>query len=238
MSMGGKNIVVVGGSSGIGESVITALYAAGANIYNISRTTNEHRPRGVNHIALDVLADTFSVAGSLPEVVDGFVYLPGSINLKPFSRLTGDDFLTDYQVNVLGAVKLLQQVLPALKRSGNASVVLISSVAASLGMNFHSSIAAAKGAINGLTISLAAELAPNKIRVNAVAPSLTETPLAAQLVNTPEKKEAAASRHPLGRIGSPDDVAAAIIFLLSGQSSWITGQIVGVDGGLSNLRKN
>jgi NAD(P)-dependent dehydrogenase (short-subunit alcohol dehydrogenase family) len=105
-------------------------------------------------------------------------------------------------------------------------------------MTLHSSIAAAKGAINGLTISLAAELAPNKIRVNAVAPSLTETQLATRLVNTPEKKEAAAARHPLGRIGSADDIAAAIVFLLSGQSSWITGQIIGVDGGLSNLRKN
>lgn len=238
MSLEGKNIIVAGGSSGIGESVITALYSAGANIYNISRTTNEHWPQNVNHIAFDVFADTLSAASSLPAVIDGFVYLPGSINLKPFSRLTGEDFLTDYRINVLGAVKLLQHVLPGLKRSGNASVVLLSSVAASVGMSFHSSIGAAKGAINGLTISLAAEFAPNKIRVNAVAPSLTDTPLAAQLINTPEKKEAAAARHPLGVIGSPDDVAAAIVFLLSGQSSWITGQIIGVDGGLSNLRKN
>jgi 3-oxoacyl-[acyl-carrier protein] reductase len=238
MSLEGKNIVVAGGSSGIGESVIAALYSAGANIFNISRTTNEHWPRGVDHITFDVLADTFSAAGSLPDIVDGFVYLPGSINLKPFSRLTSDDFLTDYRVNVLGAVKLLQQLLPGLKRSGSASAVLLSSVAASVGMALHSSIAAAKGAINGLTISLAAELAPNKIRVNAVAPSLTETQLATRLVNTPEKKEAAAARHPLGRIGSADDIAAAIVFLLSGQSSWITGQIIGVDGGLSNLRKN
>lgn len=238
MIFAGKNILIIGGSSGIGRALVSGLSAGGGRIYNLSRTSNEHWPLDIEHLPFDVLADTPPAAGFLPEKLDGLVYLPGSINLKPFNRLTHDDFITDYQINVLGAIKVLQYSLPALKRSENASVVLMSSVAATAGMSFHASIAAAKGAINGLTLSLAAELAPNKIRVNAIAPSLTDTPLAAQLLGSNEKREAAAMRHPLGRFGSASDISGSILFLLSDQSSWLTGQIIGVDGGIGSLRRN
>lgn len=234
----GKNILVAGGSSGIGSALVSALSAAGANIYAVSRNPNEHWPPGIKYVPFDVLADTMPAAGSFPDVLHGLVYLPGSINLKPFQRLGQGDFLSDYKINVLGAVNILQHNLPALKRSGGASVVLLSSVSASIGMGFHASIAAAKGAVNGLTLALAAELASSNIRVNAVAPSLTDTPLAKQLLNTNEKKDAAALRHPLGRFGTPEDIANTIMFLLSDQNSWITGQIIGVDGGMGNLRKS
>lgn len=234
----GKNILIIGGSSGIGRTLVSGLSAEGATLYNLSRTSNEHWPPGIEHLPFNVLADTSPAVGFLPEKLHGLVYLPGSINLKPFNRLTNDDFITDYQINVLGAIKVLQHSLPALKRSGSASVVLMSSVAAIAGMSFHASISAAKGAINGLTLSLAAELAPHKIRVNAIAPSLTDTPLATQLLGSVEKREAAAIRHPLGRFGSAEDIAGSILFLLSDQSSWLTGQIIGVDGGMGNLRKN
>lgn len=234
----GKNILIVGGSSGIGLKLVSALSAQGASIFNLSRTSNEHWPPDIKHLPFNVLADTVPAAGFLPEKLDGLVYLPGSINLKSFNRLTPNDFFTDYQINVLGAVKVLQYSLMALKCSANASVVLMSSVAATVGISFHASIAAAKGAINGLTLSLAAELASHNIRVNAIAPSLTDTPLATQLLNSAEKREAAAMRHPLGRFGSAGDIADAILFLLSDQSSWLTGQIIGVDGGMGNLRKN
>lgn len=163
-------------------------------------------------------------------------YRPGTINLKPFARLTEADFLADFKINVLGAVKCIQTCLPALKKSGTASIVMFSTVAVQTGMNFHSSIAASKGAIEGLTKSLAAEFASSKIRVNTLAPSLTDTPLAHHLISTPEKKETSDKRHPLGRIGTSTELADATFFLLSPNSSWITGQIIGIDGGMSSVR--
>ena len=238
MSFAGKNILVVGGSSGIGLAVVKALAIAGAQVYNLSRKAGEKLPAGIMHRNFDVLDPNASIEGFLPENLDGLVYSVGSITLKPFNRVTADDLLNDYKINVAGAVRVIQLALPALKRSGNASVVLISSVAAGVGMGFHASIAAAKGAINGLTLSLAAEFAPIKIRVNAVAPSLTDTPLAASLLNSPERREASATRHPLGRVGTPEDISDAISFLLSDKSTWVTGQIIGIDGGLGHVRKN
>jgi len=238
MSFAGKNILVVGGSSGIGLAVVKALAIAGAQVYNLSRKAGEKLPAGIMHRNFDVLDPNASIESFLPENLDGLVYSVGSITLKPFNRVTADDLLNDYKINVAGAVRVIQLALPALKRSGNASVVLISSVAAGVGMGFHASIAAAKGAINGLTLSLAAEFAPIKIRVNAVAPSLTDTPLAASLLNSPERREASATRHPLGRVGTPEDISDAISFLLSDKSTWVTGQIIGIDGGLGHVRKN
>lgn len=163
------------------------------------------------------------------------VYFPGSISLKPFHRLTTEDFLHDFRVNCLGAVAAIQAALPALKAAPHASVVMFSTIAASQGLSFHASIAAAKGAVEGLTLSLAAELAP-KIRVNAIAPSLTDTPLAGALLNTDAKKEASAKRHPLQQVGNPEDVAQLVAFLLSDASKFFTGQILHPDGGLSSVR--
>ena len=167
--------------------------------------------------------------------IDGLVYFPGTINLKPFHRLTTIDFIKDYDINTLGAVQFVQYYLPQLKLSTKASIVFLSSVAAQQGMPFHSSIAMAKGAIEGLTKALAAELAPT-IRVNAVAPSLTNTPLADRFINTPEKIEASEKRNPLKKVGTVEELAQSISFLLTEKSSWITGQILAVDGGMGTLK--
>lgn len=164
------------------------------------------------------------------------VYCPGSINLLPFKRIKQEAFLSDFNLQVLGAIKVLQKALPALRKSANPSIVLFSTVAVQSGFNFHAQVAVSKGAIEGLTKSLAAEFAP-KIRVNAIAPSLTDTPLANKLLNTPQKKEANANRHPLKRIGTVADIAQAANFLLSENASWITGQIIHVDGGMSTIKQ-
>ncbi|MEY5013611.1 MAG: hypothetical protein RLY69_1326 [Verrucomicrobiota bacterium] len=171
----------------------------------------------------------------LPPALDGLVYFPGSITLKPFHRVTAEDFIKDFQTNCLGAAAAIQAALPALKAAPSASIVMFSTIAVAQGMAFHASIAAAKGAVEGLTRSLAAELAP-KIRVNAIAPSLTDTPLANTLLNSDAKRDAAAKRHPLQQVGKAEDVAKLTAFLLSDDSAFITGQILRPDGGLSSVR--
>jgi len=238
MNFGGKNILVIGGSSGIGLSLIKLLISNGATVYNISRTVSTEWPEDVHHLTLDVLGDVSPLVNFVPEQLHGLVYSVGSINLKPFTRLTEEDFLNDYRINVLGAAKVIQLAIKSLKASQSASIVLISSVAARTGMNFHGSISAAKGAVEGMALSLAAELAPNHIRVNVVAPSLTDTPLAQNLLNTPERKEASNKRHPLGKYGSPEDISSAIAFLLAEETAWMTGQVIGIDGGLGKLKTN
>jgi NAD(P)-dependent dehydrogenase (short-subunit alcohol dehydrogenase family) len=175
----------------------------------------------------------------LPDVIHGAAYCPGSINLRSFRSLKVKDFQQDWQINVLGAVRFLQHCAGGLGKAqpaGRSSVVLFSTVAVAQGLPMHASIAASKGAIEGLTRSLAAEWAP-KVRVNAIAPALTDTPLASKFFANPAGLEALAGRYPLARTGMPDDLAAAAEFLLSEQSTWITGQTLGIDGGMSTLRK-
>ena len=172
----------------------------------------------------------------LPDVLHGLVYCPGTINLKPFQRLTPNDYRHDFEVNVLGAVSAIHMAYTAIKKSKNSSIVLFSTVAAKLGMGMHSSVSVAKSAVEGLAKSLAAELAPFNVRVNAVAPSLTDTPLAGFLLADENKREAGNKRHPLNRYGTPQDIASMAAYLLSDQASWITGQIIGVDGGMGSLK--
>lgn len=236
MSLEQKNIIVAGGSSGIGLALVKQLVAAGSRVFVISRNPGNELPEGVTHIAHDFTSTDTGFASQLPDQIHGLVYSVGSINLKPVQRLTREDFLNDFTLNVLGAVTLIQQALRALKNADQAAIVLFSTVAARTGMNYHTSIAASKGAIESVALSLAAELAGSKIRVNVVAPSLTNTPLAQHLLNTEEKQEASGKRHPLGKFGQPNDLASAAKFLLSEESSWVTGQVIHVDGGLSSLK--
>jgi 3-oxoacyl-[acyl-carrier protein] reductase len=214
-----RNIVIIGGSRGIGQKIAESLKEE-ANIFTFSRANN-----------FDATKDALPVT-DLPDVIDGVVYAPGSINLRPFHLLKSEDFENDFHLNTLGAVKVLQALYPKLKKSESASVVLFSTVAVQKGMNFHSSIAMAKGAIEGLTRSLAIEWAP-KIRVNAIAPSLVNTPLASKITGNAKALEMTIEKHPLKRIGDASDIAEMAIFLLSSRSMWMTGQILAVDGGLS-----
>ncbi|MBV6646841.1 MAG: SDR family oxidoreductase [Cyclobacteriaceae bacterium] len=229
-----KKYLVVGGSSGIGLALVKKLSDEGSDVSVWSRTheTIKHLPH-VLHSQWDIVSDQVPELES--EYLHGLVYCPGSINLKPFHRLTIADFQEDFEINVLGAVKAIQAALPKLKQVDHSGIVLFSTVAVGQGMSFHASIASAKGAVEGLTKSLAAELAPN-IRVNCIAPSVVDTPLAQRLVGTDAKKEASERRHPLARIGQPIDIAEAAHYLLSDRAGWITGQVLGIDGGLSSIK--
>ena len=234
--MGKKNIFVVGGSSGIGLEIVNKLEDNQNEVIVGSRTSETlvDYPQ-VHHLQLDVTKD-FSDLEGLPEIVHGLVYCPGTIVLKPFHRLTSADFRRDFEINLLGAVKVIQGCLKRLKKSpAGASIVLFSTVAVKVGMPFHASVASAKAAVEGLMKSLAAEFAP-RIRVNAIAPSLTDTPLAGALLSSEERQKASAERHPLKRIGSPQEIAGFAQYLLSDEGSWITGQIFHIDGGISSIR--
>ena len=227
-----RTYALIGGNTGIGYALAQRLLKSGHTVHAAAR-----KPESLAALGIPVQPFDAAAPGSLvwPERLDGLVYFPGTIQLKPFHRLTAEDFQKDFQVNLLGAVAALQSALPALKASGNASVVLFSTVAVAQGMPMHASIASAKGAVEGLTRSLAAEWAP-VIRVNAIAPSLTDTPLASALLNSDLKKEASAKRHPLQRIGSPEEFSEIVEFLLSDAARFMSGQIVHVDGGLSSLK--
>lgn len=227
-----QHIAIIGGTSGMGRATIGQLQAAGHTVHAACRSPEKLADLGLVAQAFDATAPAPLV---WPERLDGFVYFPGTIVLRPFHRLTAEDFQRDLQVNLLGAIAALQSALPALKASGNASVVLFSTVAVAQGLPMHASIAAAKGALEGLAKSLAAEWAP-QIRVNVIAPSLTDTPLAGALLNSDLKKEAAAKRHPLQQVGCAEDIAAMVAYLLSGHARFMTGQIIHVDGGLSSVR--
>jgi 3-oxoacyl-[acyl-carrier protein] reductase len=228
--------VVVGGSKGIGLGIVERLLADGHHVTVLSRTAESlaGKPNVVHHV-FDAAKDTIS-PGLLPEAISGLAYCPGTLNLKPFARLKPEEFRDDFELHVLGAVRVLQAALPAMKAAKPASVVLFSTVAVAQGLQFHCSIAAAKGAIEGLARSLAADLGPD-VRVNCIAPALTQTSLTARFFTDAERTKSLSERYVLGRCGTVDDIASAAHFLLSPSSAWITGQVLGVDGGLSSVRK-
>ncbi len=225
-----KTIIVVGGSKGIGKAIISNLLAH-SNVINISRSAPETSHAHLTHFSCDVTTD------ALPDIdaADGLIYCPGSINLKPFSRLSIDDFKNDFEINVLGAVKAIQKYLPLLKQGTHPSITLFSTVAVKLGMPFHASIAVAKAGIEGLTKSLGAELAPT-IRVNAIAPTVTDTDLAAKLLRNEKMVTNIKERHPLKKILTPVEVADMAAFLVSEKSTSITGQVFEIDCGIVSFK--
>ena len=225
-----KNIVIIGGSKGIGSAIL--LQQLESNIvYNISRNTPEITHPNLKHFSVDVLQD------ALPdlEAVDTLIYCPGSINLKPIGSLSIDDFRNDFEINVIGAVKAIQKYLPLLRKGTNPSIVLFSTVAAKLGMPFHASIATAKAGIEGLVKSLGAELA-SVIRINAIAPTITETTLAAGILRNDRMKENMIERHPMKGYLKPTEVANMANFLISDQAKSISGQIFEMDYGIVSFK--
>lgn len=224
------NILVVGGSRGIGAALINSLLQDN-NIFNLSRTAPAINHPNLTHYDFNALEDEVP----LIDDIDSIVYCPGSINLKPITSLKPTDFRADYELNVIGAVNVIQKYARKLKKRDNASVVLFSTVAVKQGMPFHASVAAAKGAIEGLTKSLAAEFA-GSVRFNCVAPTMTKTSLAAGILKNEEAEQRIAQRHPSKQINQAEDVAALVAFLLGNASKNITGQIMGIDGGMSTLK--
>lgn len=227
-----KNILIIGGSSGIGKTIVNNIKDE-YNLYVANRSKENSIPEDVKYIKFDATKDSLETS-LLPDVLHGLIYCPGSINLKPFKILTTESFREDMEINFFSLVNVVKSVIPIM--TDEASIVLFSTVAVGTGMPFHSSIAAAKGAIEGFAKSLAAEYAP-KIRVNVIAPSLVDTPLSKRLLNNDKRREAMANRHPLKRIGNTEDIASMAHFLISNKSSWITGQTIGIDGGLSQINK-
>jgi len=225
-----KTIIIVGGSKGIGRATIDALLGT-HKIINISRTQPDITHENLTHFSCDVLSE------DLPpiDVADGLVYCPGSINLKPFKRLSLDDFRADFDINVIGAIKAIQCYSPALLQSDSGSIVLFSTVATVMGMPFHASVSTAKSAVEGLMKSVAADFAP-KIRVNAIAPTITQTELAAKLLRNERLVENTIERHPLKKFLDPSEVASMVQYLISDASKSISGQVFRLDCGIISLK--
>ncbi|WP_318344786.1 SDR family NAD(P)-dependent oxidoreductase [Flagellimonas baculiformis] len=228
-----KNILLIGGSYGIGLELAKQLSAAN-HVFVASRTIGELDGNGITHIPFDVLSGDISNT-PLPDELHGFAFCPGSISLKPLKMMDIDTFREDMEINFFSMVKVVKAIMS--KMAENSSMVFFSTVAVETGMPFHTSVAAAKGAIEGFALALAAEYAP-RIRVNVIAPSLVDTPLAGRLLNNDKKKTMMAERHPLKRVGVAKDVARMASFLLDTDNSWITGQVFAVDGGMSKLNTN
>ena len=230
--MNGKKILIIGASSGIGQSIAQMAVAQGAEVISASR--NKPNISGVTHYHLDI-NDQEPDLSFIPEVLDGLVYCPGTINLKPFHRLSLSDFQHDLDINVLGAVKAIQKYLPILKNGDKPSIILFSTVAAKLGMPYHASIATAKSGVEGLVKSLGAELAPT-IRINAIAPTVTDTELASKLLRNEKMIENITERHPLKKFLNPEEVADMAEFLLSNKSASISGQTFQMDCGIVTFK--
>ena len=230
-----KNFLVIGGSSGIGKE-ISELLSNENIVFSTSRNEINESNENIRHIKYDVLEDELD-PGLLPDQIDGFVYCPGTINLRPFRSLKLETFRSDLELNLIGAIKTLQIILTRLQQSPSSSIIFYSTVAVKTGMPFHSSVSSSKSALEGLTKSLAAEFAP-KIRVNCIAPSIVNTPLANKFLNTEDKIEKAAARHPLNKIGTAKEIAQLTQYLLDEKSKWITGQIINIDGGISSIKVN
>lgn len=230
-----KNILLIGGSTGIGNQIASML-SKDHNIIVASRHSGDLKDANITYLNFDVTIDSVEDL-ELPDQLDGLVYCPGSINLKPFKMLKPETFKEEMNLNFFCLVDVVQKLLPKFRKSNHPSLIFFSTVAVKVGMPFHTSVAAAKGAIEGFAKSLAAEYAP-KFRVNVIAPSLTDTPLAEKLLSNESKIEKMNDRHPLKRVGSAKDIASLAVFLLGDQSSWMTGQVIGIDGGLSTLNVN
>ncbi len=230
-----KNILLIGGSTGIGKEIAERM-ADKSNVIIASRNKIDTKKENIRHIEFDVIQHDIKEL-DLPDTIHAFIYCPGSIDLKPFKMLQASHFEKEMDLNFFGLVRSLNGVLDKLKKAEQASLVFFSTVAVQTGMPFHTSVAAAKGAIEGFARSLAAEYAPS-FRVNVIAPSLTDTPLAEKLLASEEKKKKMDARHPLKRTGTPGDIASLATFLISDESSWMTGQVLGIDGGLSTLNIN
>jgi len=229
-----KRFIVAGGSSGIGFELVKLL-SINNKVIVLARNEREiSKLNNVSFINVD-FADNNNNLPIIDEPIDGLIYAPGTINLKPFKSFKFEEINADMQINFFGAVKFIQAYLPQLQKSNSGSIVFFSTVAVQTGMSFHSSIAAAKGAIEGLTRSLAAELAP-KIKVNCIAPSLTNTPLAEKLISNEIRLKTAEERHPLKRIATAYEIAKSAAWLLDEDNTWMTGQIIKIDGGISTIR--
>ncbi len=226
-----KNIVIIGGSKGIGFEILKQQLAQNNNVFNLSRNEPEVSNINLTHFDINVLHDT------LPEIenIDTLIYCPGSINLKPIGSLSIDDFRNDFEINVIGAVKAIQKYLPNLKKGNDPSILLFSTVAVKLGMPFHASIATAKAGIEGLVKSLGAELA-STVRVNAIAPTITDTTLAANILRNDRMKENMMERHPMKNYLKPEEVANMANFLISENAKSISGQIFEMDYGLVSFK--
>lgn len=225
-----KNILIIGGSKGIGNAILLQQLEKN-KVITISRTTPEQTHPNLTHYELDVLKD------ALPEIenLDTIIYCPGSITLKPIGSLSIDDFRNDFEINVIGAVKVIQKYLPLLKKGNRSSILLFSTVAAKLGMPFHASIATAKAGVEGLVKSLGAELA-STIRINAIAPTITDTSLAAGILRNDRMKENMVERHPMKGYLQPQEVAEMADFLISEKAKSISGQIFEMDYGIVSFK--
>ena len=225
-----RNILIVGGTKGIGKAIVDELID-NSKVICMSRNITDFTHDNYTHFQIDSTKDDF------PDIenIDTLIYCPGSINLKPISTLSIENFREDFELNVIGAVKAIKKYLPVIKKGENPSILLFSTVATKLGMPYHASVSASKSAIDGIVKTLGAELAP-KIRVNAIAPTITNTELASKILRNEKVVENMIERHPLKKILSAKEVSKMAKFLISNDASSISGQIINMDAGIVSFK--